>query len=327
MASFDIVVPNYNYGRYLADCVRSVLAQDVLGLRVLVVDNASTDDSLAVARELAASDPRVEVRAQPVNLGPLASFNAGVDWASADYFAIVCSDDILLPGSLRRAGEVLDGEPSLAFCCGREVAIGAQDGPPDLGIAGEPVRWRHVRGHAFIEDACGRGAMDTPTATVVIRTQHLKRAGHFRQLKFEDHEFWLRLAALGDVAQLENVQAAKRYHSSNWEWSVAPTHLSRIVNISEAVESFFSNEGSALPEYERLHRLARYGLAARAYWAAFAAWAHRSESGRDLLAYSVRHWPSMTVVPPLGYLWHRKDSASRIVAGLQSIGRSWRPGR
>ena len=322
MPSFDVAIPSYNYGRYLGDCVRSVLAQDVEPLRVLIVDNASNDDSLRVARELAAGDARVEVRVHARNLGYHSSFNEGIDWAAADYFQIVCADDLLVPGALRRASEVLEADPEIAFCFGRDLAFGAGVGPAPAEGRSDPPRSRRIAGRDFIEDACRRGAMDTPTASVTIRTRHLKRAGHFRQLKFEDHEFWLRLAALGDAVQLENVQAAKRYHSTNWEWSVAPTHLSRIVHVAEAVESFFSNEGSALPEHKRLHRLARRGLAARAYWGAFAAWARGSESGRDLLAYSVRNWPSMTIIPPLGYLWHRKDSVSRIVAGLQSMGRA-----
>ena len=50
MASVDIIIPNYNYARFLPACVESVLAQDVRPLRILIIDNASTDDSVAVAR-------------------------------------------------------------------------------------------------------------------------------------------------------------------------------------------------------------------------------------------------------------------------------------
>ena len=59
MARVDVAVPCYQHGAYLRDCVASVLGQGV-DVRVLIVDNASTDDSPAVARELAA-DPRVEL--------------------------------------------------------------------------------------------------------------------------------------------------------------------------------------------------------------------------------------------------------------------------
>ena len=46
----DVAIPSYNYGRYLRDCVESVLSQEGVVLRVLIVDNASTDDSPQIAR-------------------------------------------------------------------------------------------------------------------------------------------------------------------------------------------------------------------------------------------------------------------------------------
>ena len=55
----SVVIPCYNYGRYLPDAVASALDQDGLDVDVLVVDDASPDDSAEVARRLAAADPRV----------------------------------------------------------------------------------------------------------------------------------------------------------------------------------------------------------------------------------------------------------------------------
>ena len=61
MASVDVAIPCFNYGRFLPDCVGSVLSQGIDDLRILIIDNASTDDSVEVARRLAADDPRIEV--------------------------------------------------------------------------------------------------------------------------------------------------------------------------------------------------------------------------------------------------------------------------
>ena len=68
MSTIDIAVPSYNYGRFLGDCLDSICAQEVDGLRVLVIDNASTDDSVAIAREAARADPRIELREPPAYL-------------------------------------------------------------------------------------------------------------------------------------------------------------------------------------------------------------------------------------------------------------------
>lgn len=104
MSTIDIVIPNYNYGRFLEGCVESVLGQNIPDMRILIIDNASTDDSVAIARSLAAANPRIETSLRPRNLGGHASFNEGIDWARADYFAIICADDVLSPGALARNG-------------------------------------------------------------------------------------------------------------------------------------------------------------------------------------------------------------------------------
>src|SRR5688572_10559486 len=100
MPSVDIAVPCFQHGRFLRDCVESALNQGVEQIRVVVIDNASTDDSVAIARQLGREDSRVELIAHPKNLGPHASFNEGVDWATADYFMVLCADDLLTPGCL-----------------------------------------------------------------------------------------------------------------------------------------------------------------------------------------------------------------------------------
>jgi glycosyltransferase involved in cell wall biosynthesis len=64
-------------GRFLGDCVASILTQKGVDLRVLVIDNASKDDSLAIARSLAAQDRRVEVLAHVTNKGAAFSYNEG----------------------------------------------------------------------------------------------------------------------------------------------------------------------------------------------------------------------------------------------------------
>ncbi len=88
MAIVDVAIPCFNYGRFLRKCVESVLSQDVEDLRVLVIDNASTDNSVEVARELARNDPRVEVIARSRNLGPHASYNEAIDWAEFELFSL-----------------------------------------------------------------------------------------------------------------------------------------------------------------------------------------------------------------------------------------------
>ena len=101
-------MPCYQYGRFLRECVDSILSQGIGDIRVLIIDNASTDNSLEVARQLAAEDGRIEILARPCNLGPHASWNEGIDWAKSDYLVILAADDLLADGAIARAVSVLN---------------------------------------------------------------------------------------------------------------------------------------------------------------------------------------------------------------------------
>src|ERR1700754_4915016 len=127
MASVDVLVPCYQYGRYLRGCVESILSQGIQDLRVRIIDNASTDDSVGIARRLMAEDSRVDLVAHPRNLGPHASFNEGIDWAGADYFLILCVDDLLAPGALARAVAVMEQNPDVVLTYGQTQSITLND--------------------------------------------------------------------------------------------------------------------------------------------------------------------------------------------------------
>ena len=119
MNTIDIAIPNYNQARFLPSAVQSVLAQGIDDIRVLIIDNCSTDNSLEVAEELAERDGRISLVRHTQNVGAIASFNEAIDWASATFFTILAADDQLADGSLRRSLAVMEANPAAAFAYGR----------------------------------------------------------------------------------------------------------------------------------------------------------------------------------------------------------------
>ena len=86
MARVDVIVPCYNYGHFLEGCVESALRQEGVDVRVLIIDDASPDDTEVVGRRLAERDPRVTYRRHAVNQGHIATYNEGLlEWADGDY--------------------------------------------------------------------------------------------------------------------------------------------------------------------------------------------------------------------------------------------------
>jgi glycosyltransferase involved in cell wall biosynthesis len=300
MAGVDIAIPCYNYGRFLRDCVGSVLSQGIASLRVLIIDNASTDDSVATARALAARDARIEIVARPVNLGPQASFNEGVDWARSEYFMILCADDLLAPGALRRAVRIMESDRRIGFVYGRDIEH--RHGAPLPRLADE-VRpsWAAVSGDAFIEERCRQPASYIAAGAVLARSAAQKQAGHYRpELPYtDDLEMLLRLAAIGHVARIDAVQGVRRLHGANMSEMFLQTRLNDLLHREAAFESFFAREGASLPSARRLRSLARRSLAERAYrWSLRSVMQGRPRDAADLLGFALRRWPSMTDVPP-----------------------------
>ncbi|MEK1886682.1 MAG: glycosyltransferase family A protein [Phyllobacterium sp.] len=321
MRSVDVVIPNYNYARYLRACAESVLNQDIDRLRLLIIDNGSTDDSAQVAREIAASDPRVELRLREKNMGPHSSFNEGIDWAESDYFLLLFADDFLIPGALSRAVAIMENDPGIAYTYGRDVAIRGDVDIPDVGDQPENVPFKVHTSHDFIKRFCRLGVFQIPGPSIIIRTSAQKRAGHYRtELPHsDDYELWLRLALHGSVAELDCIQAGIRTHDANRSTEVWARQIRHIENTADAAESFFAHEGGAMPHAHKLHRLSRRGLAERAYWSAVSHLLRGEPGAGELWRLAVRWRPVTALLPPLGYLLHRPDTLAR----LDRLGALW----
>ena len=124
----SVVIPCYNYGRYLPDAVASALGQVGVDVDVLIVDDASPDGSAEVAGRLAAGDPRITVVRHEVNRGHIQTYNDGLDRTTGEFVVLLSADDLLAPGALSRATALMDCNPSVGFVYGLPQAF--TDVPP-----------------------------------------------------------------------------------------------------------------------------------------------------------------------------------------------------
>ena len=305
MASIDVAVPCYQYGRYLRECVSSILTQDVDSLRVLIIDNASTDDSVEVARQLAAEDARVEVIAHATNQGATFSYNEGIDWARADYFTLIDADDMMVPGCLSRAVAILNEQPEISFVHGVEARLESDGSIGPSGVHWEASPWTVSSGREFIERLCRTPVNNVGANTVVRRTSAQKRVGYYTPaLPYSDDlEMWLRLATVGSVASTRTVQAIRRYHDSRMSAGYDGVGVSDFTERQAAFESFIRRSGLAIADPERLLKAARNGLGQHAYWSAMSQLARgRASASRLLLRYAVQQNPSVALFPPVSWV-------------------------
>ncbi|MBT1170594.1 glycosyltransferase family 2 protein [Bifidobacterium sp. SO4] len=122
MPVFSAIIPAYNNSRYLPECVRSITAQSFTDLEVIIVDDASTDDTYATMQKLAEEDPRVIALRHDRNSGTLAARRTGVEASRGDYVLLVDQDDELAPDTLRRLYDYATGHPADIYHYGVRVA-------------------------------------------------------------------------------------------------------------------------------------------------------------------------------------------------------------
>ncbi|MDR1145401.1 MAG: glycosyltransferase family 2 protein [Verrucomicrobiales bacterium] len=112
----SVLVNNHNYARYLPECLDSILNQSEPAHEIIVVDDGSTDDSLAVLQRYADSG-RVRIIAQK-NAGQFAAIATGIEAADGDVLCFLDADDSYKPNYLRELGEIYRRQPKtdMVFC-------------------------------------------------------------------------------------------------------------------------------------------------------------------------------------------------------------------
>ncbi len=114
----SVIVPNYNHGKYLGACLSSILAQSFQPLEIIVLDDASTDNSVEVVKEFAQRNPLVRLVQNEKNLGVMPNLNKGVQLARGDYIYVCSADDEVFPGLFEKSLGILIQHPDAGLSCG-----------------------------------------------------------------------------------------------------------------------------------------------------------------------------------------------------------------
>jgi hypothetical protein len=116
-ADLSVLLPNYNHAKFLPRAIDAILAQSARPREVLLIDDASTDDSLAVMEHYARRHPVVRVIRNPVNLGVIESINRALRQAQGKYLYLGGSDDFVLPGLFAKSVALLERFPQARISC------------------------------------------------------------------------------------------------------------------------------------------------------------------------------------------------------------------
>jgi glycosyltransferase involved in cell wall biosynthesis len=234
---------------------------------VLVIDDASSDETPELGLELAASDSRVNFRRHDGNKGHIATYNEGlIDWSTADYTVLLSADDLLAPGSLRRAVHVMEADKKIGMVYGRAIHFAQEAELPKIDAP--EFAFTQWSGVEWIEGRCRAGHNVITSPEVVVRGSVQRAVGGYRpELPHAgDLEMWLRIAAVSDIAYVRGPQAFYRVHPISMIRTVYKGSFLDLRQRKEAFDAFFYHHQYLVADSSRFQEMANRGLAREALW-------------------------------------------------------------
>jgi glycosyltransferase involved in cell wall biosynthesis len=114
----SVIIPNFNHSALVGKAIASVLAQGDDVSELIVIDDASTDNSVAVIEAALHGHPNARLLRNDMNRGTVATLNRGISEASGDFVLLAAADDVYLPGMLASCLRAAELHPDTAFVCG-----------------------------------------------------------------------------------------------------------------------------------------------------------------------------------------------------------------
>lgn len=204
----SVVIPMYDAEPYVDEAIRSIRDQTVGDVEILVVDDGSTDGSLATAARHAAEDPRIRVLRQDHG-GVSAARNLGIREARAPWIALQDADDVSLPGRFERQLAFLEANPDVAALGTFAIRIGSSG--REFGFVETSPTSRDELSRIVARD---EGLFLLPS-TVMMSRERVLAAGGFRTAGgvAEDADLWTRLADDHTVLVLPERLVRYRVHA------------------------------------------------------------------------------------------------------------------
>lgn len=223
-AKVTVGIPTFNRAAWLREAIESVLAQSFRDFRLIVSDNASDDDTPDVVRSF--SDKRIDYLRSEYNVGSLGNINRLVALADTEYLLLLPDDDILYPGHLGAAVELLERAPTAGLV---HTAFDQIDVQSRVMGRIDPVACHSLttieRGDLALERLMVStwGLCFTST---VYRTKAIVEAGGFREEAgpFCDRELWMRMALDWDFGYVARPLVGQRAHPGSVTIHAAAEH-------------------------------------------------------------------------------------------------------
>jgi glycosyltransferase involved in cell wall biosynthesis len=242
-----VVTPSYNQGRFLEECIRSVLFQDYTDLEYIIIDGGSTDDSLDI---LARYADRIAHWVSEPDGGQSDAINKGFRAATGDLVAWLNADDFYLPGALAAVAEAYRRRPDASFYFGDGLRV--DEAGRTLG------RFAPEGNDTFDRDALVYGLNYILQPATFINRRYLAGADPLDvDLCYGlDTDLWIRLSAAAPPVPLTACLAASREYQTTKTASGSFARAEELRRIAEKYSGLPLTPGALCYYLDTLHRLA-----------------------------------------------------------------------
>lgn len=207
--NLSVTICNYNYGRFIAQAIESILKQSVLPKKLLIIDDGSKDNSQEIIKTYKSKySSLIDIRLHKINRGMLHVFNEAVVETNTKYICKLDSDDYFDPTFIEKTVSALDSDPHTAIVYTDMKLVGERAKEVYLGTNDE---WwgsdfnelRLVFPDYTPEKLDLLKRIDFIHNSAVCRTQVLKEAGGYRntQNRALDHDLYVRILEKGYIAK------------------------------------------------------------------------------------------------------------------------------
>src|SRR5579864_4722445 len=237
--TISVVIPTYNAASFIGNALDSLFWQSRLPDEVIVADDCSRDDTVAIVEQMSKSSPvPIRVIRLPANSGgPVGPLNVGFDQAIGEYIATLDQDDIFLPNKLERQAAILDACPEASFVFGESGRVHEPDYEPARraldtlktnGAHGKHCLWATILSGPELLTALFRfGNFVTGFPGFIFRkvAWTTVRPLDNRLRIAADYDFLFRLCRLGPAAYVPETHYLRRIHDANMVRFRAQTEL------------------------------------------------------------------------------------------------------
>lgn len=200
MPKLTIIMPVYNAGSFLAECVDSILSQTFTDFDFLIYNDGSTDQSRNIIDTY--QDARIKATHSHENKGYVYWLNIGLSQAKGDYIARMDADDISHPERLRKQIEFLESNQDVG-ACGTQLSIIGSGNQIKKPVSDQEIRWWFFKGTPLAHPS-------VMMRSSVVRANKLLYNPELRPA--EDYDMWWRMAAFTKLHNLDEVLLQYRIH-------------------------------------------------------------------------------------------------------------------